>query len=124
MLLLKDSKCDFWLDGMGKTVNGIYLDFPEVLRSAKRLRQALNRTNVVRNGRARGRAVKGEVILTTSGMLDGGPVLGYVEAIRQDPKSAILLTGYQVEGSNGRKLLETGMMDFQGVGERFLGGGS
>ena len=118
MLLLKDSRFDFWLDGMGKTVNGIYLDFPEFLRSAKRLRQALNKTNVVRNGRARGRAVKGEVILTTSGMLDGGPVLSYVEAIRQDAKSAILLTGYQVEGSNGRKLLETGMMDFQGVSER------
>src|SRR4030042_758918 len=62
MLLLKDSKFDFWLDGMGKTVNGIYLDFPEFLRSAKRLRQALNRTNVVRNGRARGRAGEGEVM--------------------------------------------------------------
>jgi putative mRNA 3-end processing factor len=118
MLLLKDSKLDFWLDGMGKKVNGIYLDFPEYLRSPKRLRQALNRTNVVRNVRGRGRALKGEVILTTSGMLDGGPVLNYVEAIRDDPKSAILMTGYQVEGSNGRKLLETGMMDFQGVSER------
>jgi len=103
---------------MGKKVNGIYLDFPEYLRSAKRLRQALNRTNVVRSNQGRGRAVKGEVILTTSGMLDGGPVLNYVEAIRDDPKSAILLTGYQVEGSNGRKLLETGMMDFKGVNER------
>jgi putative mRNA 3-end processing factor len=51
-------------------------------------------------------------------MLDGGPVVSYVDRIRDDPKSAILLTGYQVEGSNGRKLLETGSMEFQGVSER------
>ncbi|MGQ9587569.1 MAG: MBL fold metallo-hydrolase [Thermoplasmata archaeon] len=118
LLLLKDSKFDFWLDGMGKTVNNIYLRFSEYVRSAKRLRQAINRTKEVRNVHARSRALKGDVIVTTSGMLDGGPVLNYVDAIRDDPKSAILLTGYQVEGSNGRKLIETGMMDFQGVSER------
>jgi len=118
MLLLKDSKYDFWLDGMGKTVNKIYLRYPQYVRSIKRLRQATNRTKEVRNHHARQRAMKGEVILTTSGMLDGGPVLSYVDAIRDDPRSAILLTGYQVEGSNGRKLLETGMMDFKGVSER------
>jgi len=118
LLLLKDSKLDFWLDGMGKTVNNIYLRFPEYMRSAKRLRQAINRTKEVRNVHARSRALKGDVVVTTSGMLDGGPVLNYIDAIRNDPKSAILLTGYQVDGSNGRKLIETGMMDFQGVSER------
>jgi putative mRNA 3-end processing factor len=118
LLLLKDSKFEFWLDGMGKKVNKIYLRYPEYVRSAKRLRQAVNRTIEVRNVHARQRALKGDIIVTTSGMLDGGPVLSYIEAVRDDPKSAILLTGYQVEGSNGRKLLETGMMEFQGVSER------
>lgn len=118
MLLLKDSKHEFWLDGMGKSVNKIYLRYPEFVRSAKRLRHALNRTHEVRTQHARARALKGDVVLTTSGMLDGGPVLSYVDAVRDDPKSAILLTGYQVEGSNGRKLLETGTMEFQGVTER------
>lgn len=118
MLLLKDSKFEFWLDGMGKSVNKIYLRYPEFVRSAKRLRQATNRTHEVRSQHARARALKGDVILTTSGMLDGGPVLSYIEAIKDDPRSAILLTGYQVEGSNGRKLLETGTMDFHGVTER------
>jgi len=118
LLLLKDSKFEYWLDGMGKSVNRIYLDHPEYVRSPRRLRQAINRTHEVRNVHARARAAKAEVVLTTSGMLDGGPVLSYIDAIRDDPRSAILLTGYQVEGSNGRKLLETGMMDFQGVSER------
>ncbi len=118
MLLLKDSRFEFWLDGMGKKVNKIYLRYPEFLRSAKRLRNAASRTHEVRTSQGRARALKGDAILTTSGMLDGGPVLNYVDAVRDDPKSAILLTGYQVEGSNGRKLLETGTMDFQGVTER------
>jgi putative mRNA 3-end processing factor len=118
LLLLKDSRLDFWLDGLGKSVNKIYLQNPGFLRSAKRLRQATGRTKEVRNARARSRASKGQVIVTTSGMLDGGPVLDYVYGLRDDRKSAILLTGYQVEGSNGRKLLDTGTMDFYGVGEK------
>ncbi len=118
LLLLKDSKLEFWLDGMGKTVNKTYLRFPEYVRSPKRLRQAITRTHEVRTMHARTRALKGDVIITTSGMLDGGPVLRYIDEIRNDPKSAILLTGYQVEGSNGSKLLETGMLEFQGVNER------
>jgi len=118
LLLLKDSRMEYWLDGMGKTVNQIYLRYPESVRSPKRLRQAIARTKEVRTAHGRSRAVKADVIVTTSGMLDGGPVLNYVEAIREDPKSAILLTGYQVEGSNGHKLLETGMMEFHGVNER------
>jgi putative mRNA 3-end processing factor len=118
LLLLRDSGLEFWLDGMGKTVNKIYLRFPEYVRSGKRLRQAVLRTHEVRNQHARARALKGDVIVTTSGMLDGGPVLSYIDSIRNDPKSAILLTGYQVEGSNGSKLLETGMLEFQGVNEK------
>lgn len=118
LLLLKDSKLEFWLDGMGKTVNKIYLRFPEYVRSPKKLRQAITRTHEVRNVHARTRAMKGDVIVTTSGMLDGGPALSYIDEIRNDTKSAILLTGYQVEGSNGSKLLETGMLEFQGVNEK------
>ncbi|HEX9908091.1 MAG TPA: MBL fold metallo-hydrolase [Thermoplasmata archaeon] len=118
LLLLKDTKLEYWLDGMGKSVNKIYLRYPEYVRSAKRLRQATNRSREVRNIHARSRAIRGDVIITTSGMLDGGPVVSYIEAMREDPRSAILLTGYQVEGSNGRKLLESGTMEFRGVNER------
>jgi putative mRNA 3-end processing factor len=118
LLLLKDSKLDYWLDGMGKTVNGAYLRNPEFVRSPKRLRQAIGRAKEVRNARARERAARGDVVVSTSGMLDGGPVQSYIESVRQDPKSAILLTGYQVEGCNGRKLVETGSMEIQGVSEK------
>src|SRR2546430_13041284 len=67
----------------------------------------MNRTHVVRNPREGELALRGEVIVTTSGMLDGGPVLRYLEVIREDPRSAVLLTGYQVEGTNGRRLVRS-----------------
>ncbi len=46
------------------------------------------------------------VILTTSGMLTGGPSLMYLEKLASDPKNTILLVGYQVENTLGRLLQE------------------
>ena len=39
-------------------------------------------------------------------MLDGGPAIWYINRLRHDPANAILLTGYQAEGSGGRMLLD------------------
>jgi putative mRNA 3-end processing factor len=112
-LLLAQSRHKVWIDGMGKRVNEAYLDNPDYLASARKLRQAINRCEAVRSTGARKIAMQGDVIITTSGMLDGGPVLGYAEWIKDDPKNAILLTGYQVEGTNGRKLMDARKMDFE-----------
>ncbi|MHA1596666.1 MAG: MBL fold metallo-hydrolase RNA specificity domain-containing protein [Candidatus Asgardarchaeia archaeon] len=46
------------------------------------------------------------IILSTSGMLQGGPVLYYLKKLAGDEKNSIIFTGYQVEGTRGRKLLE------------------
>lgn len=115
LLLLKDHRREFWIDGMGRKVSRIYLSMPEFLRSGKSFRQATNRAKMVRNVHGRTRAAKSDIIVTTSGMLDGGPVIGYLEQLKDDPKSAILLTGYQVEGSNGRMLLDQGVIDVKGA---------
>ena len=115
LLTLAKARHEVWLDGMGKKVNLIYVEHPEYIRSAKALRQAMHRVRVVDGPRTRELAGRGEVIVCTSGMLDGGPVLHYLDLIRDDPKSAILLTGYQVDGTNGRKLVDTGRIDLYGV---------
>jgi putative mRNA 3-end processing factor len=116
MLILKDLKMDMWVDGMGKTVNRLYLENPEYLRSEKQLKQARSRFNEVRTPAGRSKARQGEVIVTTGGMMDGGPVLDYVEEVKNDPKSAILLSGYQVEGSNGRMLVDKGYIEVPDYG--------
>jgi putative mRNA 3-end processing factor len=47
-------------------------------------------------------------------MLSGGPAMTYVPAISSHPGNAIALTGYQVEGTPGRELLETGSAELDG----------
>ena len=60
----------------------------------------------VRSKSDRKKALEADVIVTTSGMLDGGPAIWYLNRLRHSLANAILLTGYQAERSGGRSLLE------------------
>jgi putative mRNA 3-end processing factor len=114
LLVLADLDYEIWVDGMGKEVSRIFLSESGFIRSEKKLKKIYEKANKVRNKHHRKKALGGQVILTTSGMLDGGPVLNYIKELKDNPKNGILLTGYQVEGSNGRMLLEKGEMNFWG----------
>ncbi|MEM4367146.1 MAG: MBL fold metallo-hydrolase RNA specificity domain-containing protein [Candidatus Anstonellales archaeon] len=50
--------------------------------------------------------VEGGVIVTTSGMLTGGPIVQYLKRFGGDENNAVVLTGYQAEGTPGRQLLD------------------
>ncbi len=118
MLMLMDMDYEKWVDGMGKSVTRFYLDHPEYLRSHKKLAKARRNFREVRSPSNRDKARKADIIVTTGGMLDGGPALTYIRDIKKDPKSAILLTGYQAEETNGRILIEQGMMNLGDGPER------
>ncbi len=45
------------------------------------------------------------IIVTTSGMLTGGPVLKYIERLGADPNNKMIIVGYQAEGTRGRELV-------------------
>lgn len=47
-----------------------------------------------------------KVILAASGMATGGRVLSYFEHYIGRPETTVIITGYQAEGTRGRKLLE------------------
>lgn len=113
MLILKDLPYDMWVDGMGKTVNGFYTDHPDYLRNIKDFKAAKRKFNPVRTSSGRDKAKRGQVIITTSGMLDGGPVLHYLDDQKDNDKSAVMIVGYQAEKSNGRMLLEKGKVETQ-----------
>jgi len=117
-MVLEKSGFNVWFDGMGKRVSKIFLKYPSYLRSSDKLRRALNKLNMIHSEKSRKLAVKSEVIITSSGMMDGGPVLDYMRKLKDDPKSAVLLTGYQVEDSNAKRLIDKGKLDFYGVIEK------
>jgi putative mRNA 3-end processing factor len=114
MLILKDLKYNMWVDGMGKAITRMYMDRPEYVRNEKALKAAKRRFNEVRTPADRQRARReAQVIVTTGGMLDGGPVLSYLDDVKNDPKSAVLLSGFQVDGSNGKRLMGEGIINVQ-----------
>ncbi len=106
---------DCYVDGMGKRVTRQFLDQPSFLRDADALRAAAGRARFVTSPGQRERITrKNTVIVTTSGMLAGGPAMTYVPAVRGSPTNLVAMTGYQVEGTPGRELLERGRAEFDG----------
>ena len=83
---------------------------PISIRDVGSMNRAFKETNFVRYSKERKRAMKGDVIVTTSGMLNGGPVLNYISKVRKDSSSSVFLTGFQVPGTNGHLLREEGRL--------------
>ena len=121
VMVLRKSGYNVWFDGMGQKVSKIFLKHPRFLKSPDELRKALNKINMVHSDHGRKLAIKkAEVILTSSGMMDGGPILNYMNKLKDDKKNAVLLTGYQVPESNARLLVDHKMLDFYGVKEKVV----
>ena len=115
LLICAAHDIDCYVDGMGTRVTRQFLDQPEFLRDADALREAAGHARFVTNPGQRERiADQNTVIVTTSGMLSGGPAMTYVPAIRGSPTNLVAMTGYQVEGTPGRELLERGRAEFDG----------
>ena len=57
---------------------------------------------------------KQSVFVTTSGMLQGGPVLSYIKEMWHDEKNLIALMGFQCKRTNGRHLLDDGFIYLDG----------
>jgi putative mRNA 3-end processing factor len=96
-----------YLDGMARAATSIVLKHPEFINNYDILAKALGKATVIKDRDDREDALSSpSILLTTAGMLNGGPVLDYITKLR--PNSNIFLTGYQVEGTNGRLLMDTG----------------
>jgi Predicted exonuclease of the beta-lactamase fold involved in RNA processing len=105
---------DCYIDGLGTRVTRQLRRHPEFLNSPDALQRAKSSARVVSgaDGQRRRIADQNTVILTTAGMLTGGPAVTYVGEIYKRPVNKIALTGYQVEGTPGRELVDTGSAEF------------
>jgi putative mRNA 3-end processing factor len=108
-MVLADQGFNVWMDGMARRVSTIFRHNRAFLRDADEYDDALRQVKYVRGHPTRDEAlVEADVIITTSGMLEGGPVLYYLSQLRDDRRAGLALTGYQVGGTNGRRLVDSG----------------
>jgi KH/beta-lactamase-domain protein len=109
------SKVPVYLDGMIWEATAIHAAYPEYLNRDLRERMFKKTDNPflsdifvrVDTSETREKIIDDQepaVILATSGMMNGGPVLEYFMNLADDPKNALLFVGYQAEGTLGRKI--------------------
>lgn len=106
---------DVHVDGMGKRVAKIHMEYPDMLRDSEEFERAWRWTRRVSSKSDKKKALEADVIVTTSGMLNGGPAHWYLNRLRHDDRNAVFFTGYQAKDTGGRSLLETGRVEIYGT---------
>jgi Cft2 family RNA processing exonuclease len=92
------------VDGMIRQINPIYRRFANFslpIDSYNEISGEGERQHVAERAQ-----MTPSIIVTTSGMLAGGPVVEYARRLLPDPRHRIVLTGYQDEGAPSRALRE------------------
>jgi putative mRNA 3-end processing factor len=116
MLVCAAHDIDCYVDGMGAEVTELLRRYPAYLRDPDAMDRAKSSARFVtgRDGQRKRIAEESTVIITTAGMLSGGPAMTYIPEIYANPVNKICFSGYQVEGTPGRELLETGSAEIDG----------
>jgi putative mRNA 3-end processing factor len=103
------------LDGMTREASRIILNHKEFLRDPKLFNNAMRSTDWIDGWRDRRKAVKSpKAIISTAGMLKGGPAAFYVSKLGKKASNAIFLVSYQIPGTPGKELLEKGVCTIDG----------
>jgi putative mRNA 3-end processing factor len=99
-----------WIDGMIRSITDLYLAHSSFIRDPRLLARASEEQNLVKGWGDRKKALKKPgVIISSAGMLKGGPALYYYSRIVQNDKDAVFLVSYQAPGTPGRQALEEGV---------------
>ncbi len=104
-----------YLDGMIYEATAIHTAYPEYLNSHLRdlifyhgINPFISESFVRVDSASKREEVINDpspcVILATSGMLNGGPVMEYFRHLASDERNTIIFVGYQAEGTLGRKV--------------------
>jgi KH/beta-lactamase-domain protein len=117
-----------FIEGMISEATAIHTAYPEYLGREVRhsiLHEGINPFQsdyftVVEHPNVRQEIIDGEpcIIMATSGMLEGGPVIEYFKSLADNDKNTIIFVSYQIEGTLGRRvkkgLTDVTMMNSEG----------
>ena len=103
-----------FIEGMISEATAIHTAYPEYLSREVRnaiINQGLNPFEseyftVVEHPSARDEIIEGppSIIIATSGMLEGGPIIEYFQNLAADKRNSIIFVSYQIEGTLGRRV--------------------
>jgi hypothetical protein len=117
-----------FIEGMISEATAIHTAYPEYLGREVRhsiLHEEINPFQsdyftIVEHPSIRQSIIEGEpcIVMATSGMLEGGPVIEYFKNWAADPKNTVIFVSYQIEGTLGRRVkkgvTEVSTMDNEG----------
>jgi KH/beta-lactamase-domain protein len=117
-----------FIEGMISEATAIHTAYPEYLGREVRnsiLHDGINPFQsdyftIVEHPSIRQEIVEGEpcIIMATSGMLEGGPVIEYFKSLADNENNSVIFVSYQIEGTLGRRvqkgLSEVAMMTAEG----------
>jgi putative mRNA 3-end processing factor len=116
LVMMYDLGFDIYMDGMGIAATKAMLSHPKSVVDSKKLTKAFGMAHKIRNARQRENVIKRPcIVITTAGMLNGGPICYYMEKLHKRENCTMVMTGYQVEGTVGRRLLDTGRYVNEGL---------
>jgi putative mRNA 3-end processing factor len=116
LIILHDLGFPIHMDGMGIEATEAMLRHPSSVRDGKLLRKAFGRAHKVYISKDRKSVLdRPGIVICTAGMLNGGPVSYYIKKLHNDERSALCMTGFQVEKTVGRTLLDTGRYINEGL---------
>jgi KH/beta-lactamase-domain protein len=103
-----------FIEGMISEATAIHTAYPEYLGREVRhsiLHDGVNPFQsdyftIVEHPNVRQEIIDGEpcIIMATSGMLEGGPVIEYFKSLAEDERNTIVFVSYQIEGTLGRRV--------------------
>jgi putative mRNA 3-end processing factor len=103
------------LDGMAREASRIIMNYKEFLKDPKMFINAMHSCDWVEGWRDRRKALKSpSVIISTAGMLKGGPAAFYISKLGKKAVNAVFLVSYQIPGTPGRELMEKGVCTIDG----------
>lgn len=108
-------KCNVYLDGMIMEATAIHAAYPEYLNKELREKIMVSRENPflspifkrVETSEMRKEicdSTESKVVLATSGMMNGGPVMEYFTSWIDSPQHTLVFVGYQADGTLGRRI--------------------
>jgi uncharacterized protein len=113
ILVESDFQYPVFVDGMIWDATGIFTAYPEYMSHTIQRKIFNNQDPFVspifrriasKTDREKAWVEKPCVILSTSGMLVGGPVMEHLKNLAENPKNTLIFVGYQAEGTMGRRI--------------------